>query len=86
MKKIYIAGSGGMLGEAFYHTFKEKYNIKCTDIDLNAEWLTYADITSYSDYRDSVLDFKPDFLFHLGAITDLEQCELNPNHAYLTNT
>ena len=65
---------------------KRKYSIKCTDIDLNSEWLTYTDITSYSDYRDSVLDFKPDFLFHLGAITDLEQCELNPNHAYLTNT
>ena len=57
-----------MLGEAFYYTFKEKYSIKCTDIDLNSEWLTYTDITSYSDYRDSVLDFKPDFLFILGLL------------------
>ena len=81
-----MAGAGGMLGEAFYQVFKEKYTIKCTDIDLNDDWLAYTDITNYSEYRDSVLDFRPDFLFHLGAITDLEQCELNPSDAYLTNT
>ena len=32
------------------------------------------------------MDFKPDLLFHLGAHTDLEYCELNPEDAYLTNT
>ena len=30
-KKIYIAGCGGMLGEAFYEQFKDDYIIKCTD-------------------------------------------------------
>jgi len=30
-KKIYIAGCGGMLGEAFYNQFKNDYEIKCTD-------------------------------------------------------
>ena len=27
MKKIYIAGSGGMLGEGFYQVFKDEYEI-----------------------------------------------------------
>jgi len=39
MKKIYIAGGGGMLGEGMYKIFKDSYNLKCTDIDTNQEWL-----------------------------------------------
>jgi dTDP-4-dehydrorhamnose reductase len=38
-KKIYIAGSGGMLGEAFYEQFKDEYEIKCTDKDVNEDLL-----------------------------------------------
>ena len=37
-------------------------------------------------YRKDVLDFKPDYLFHLGAYTDLEFCELNADETYNTNT
>ena len=40
-KGIYIAGSGGMLGEAFFTVFSNEYNLKCTDIDVNENWLTY---------------------------------------------
>jgi dTDP-4-dehydrorhamnose reductase len=86
MKKIYIAGSGGMLGHAFYHVFKENYILNCTDKDVNDNWLTYLDFRNYNDYLEDVLSFKPDYLFHLGAYTDLEFCEKNPNDTYLTNT
>jgi dTDP-4-dehydrorhamnose reductase len=85
MKRIYIAGCGGMLGEAFYVQFKRDYCLKCTDINLNEEWLTYCDIRDYELYRKDVLDFEPDYLFHLGAHTDLEYCELNPEDTYATN-
>jgi len=86
MKKIYIAGCGGMLGEAFYMQFKKDYELKCTDIDVNEKWLSYLDFRNYDDYRKDVLDFKPDYLFHLGAFTDLEYCELNVAETYKTNT
>jgi dTDP-4-dehydrorhamnose reductase len=33
-----------------------------------------------------VISFKPDYLFHLGAFTDLEYCELHPEETYVTNT
>lgn len=85
-KKIYIAGCGGMLGEAFYIQFKDEFYIKCTDIDVNEDWLTFCDIRDYKRYRKDVLDFEPDYLFHLGAYTDLEFCELHPADTYLTNT
>ena len=86
MQKIYIAGCGGMLGEAFYHYFSEHYALKCTDIDVNADWLSYCDVRRAEDYRRDVTAFGPDILFHLAALTDLEYCENHPDHAYVTNT
>ena len=86
MKRIYIAGAGGMLGEAFYHTFKKNFELKCTDIDLNEKWLSYLDFRDFDSYKKDVLSFKPDYLFHLGAYTSLEFCEKEINNAYITNT
>jgi len=84
--KIYIAGCGGMLGEAFYRVFVEDYDLKCTDIDLNEEWLSNLDFRDYEEYRKDVREFQPSYLFHLGAHTNLEYCEVNPDDAYTTNT
>ncbi len=86
MKKIYIAGCGGMLGEAFYAQFKNEHEIKCTDIDVNERWLSFLDFRDYNAYREDVIAFKPDYLFHLGAFTDLEYCELHIEDTYITNT
>lgn len=85
-KRIYIAGGGGMLGEAFYHQFKKDFEIKVSDIDVNEEWINYLDFRDFDTYRNEVISFKPDYLFHLGAHTSLEYCEENINDAYMTNT
>ena len=85
-KKIYIAGCGGMLGEAFYTQFKDEYEIKCTDKDVNEDWLSFLDFREREAYINDVMDFKPDYLFHLGAYTDLEFCEENSDDTYATNT
>jgi len=86
MKKIYMAGVGGMLGEAFYKQFKDEYELKCSDIDVNEKWLSFLDFRDEQNYRKEVLEFNPDFLFHIGAYTDLEYCELHEEDAYETNT
>ena len=85
-KKIYVAGCGGMLGEAFYTQFKDDYEIKCTDKDVNAPWLSFLDFRDFNAYKKDVLEFRPDYLFHLGAYTDLEFCEQNADDTYKTNT
>ena len=85
-QKIYIAGCGGMLGEAFYSVFSQDYNLKCTDIDVNDDWLRYLDFRDLDSYKKDVELFQPDYLFHLGAYTDLEYCVLHPDDTYLTNT
>jgi len=85
-KKIYIAGAGGMLGEAFYTVFKEEFELKCTDKDVNENWLDFLDFRDFEKYKEDVQRFQPDYLFHLGAYTDLEYCENHQDDTYLTNT
>ena len=85
-KKIFIAGCGGMLGDAVYNVFKDDYNLFCTDIDTNENWLSYLDFRNFDEYNKQVIRFNPDYLFHLGALTSLEECESDKKNAYLTNT
>lgn len=74
-----------MLGDAFHEVFKTEHALKCTDIDVNAPWLSHLDVRDLDAYRNDVIDFRADFLFHLAACTDMEDCERNPENAWLTN-
>ncbi len=85
-KKIYIAGCGGMLGEAFKKVFEVDYELKCSDKDVNDDWLSFLDFRNFEAYMADVNEFQPHYLFHLGAYTDLEYCELNVDDTYATNT
>jgi len=86
MERIYLAGCGGMLGDAFYALFSQRYELRCTDIDVNARWLSFLDFRDADAYKADVKNFRPDYLFHLGAYTDLEFCEKNESETFRTNT
>lgn len=85
-KRIYLAGAGGMLGEAMYLQFREGYELQLSDIDVNESWLGTLDFRDLGEYRRQVKAFKPDLLFHVGAYTDLEYCEQHVEDTYATNT
>ena len=85
MTRVYIAGCGGMLGEAFREEYCGWADLRCTDIDLNADWIDYTDIRDFDAYQADVRAYAPNYLFHLGALTDLEYCETNPDDTYMTN-
>lgn len=74
-----------MLGEAFYFQFKDDYRLKCTSMSVNEKWLSYCNIKDLKEYFSQVIDFNPDYLFHLGALTDLEYCESHKLEAIATN-
>lgn len=86
MSRIFMAGVGGMLGEAFHHVFSGSHELLCTDKDVNAEWLSLLDFRDRAEYIRQVEGFCPDALFHIGAHTSLEYCEENVDDAYATNT
>jgi len=83
--RVYIAGCGGMLGDAVYRLFSAHTFVKATDIELNAGWLEYADVRDYDDMLESITAFQPDLVINLAALTDLEYCERNQEDAWLTN-
>ena len=85
-KKIYMAGAGGMLGEAFHRVYSDRFEVRATDKDVNAPWLGLLDFRDSEAYAREVRDFAPDYLFHLGAHTSLEYCEQEIDDAYATNT
>lgn len=84
-KKIYVAGAGGMLGDAIYKVFKNDYNLLCSDKNITDDWVKFLDFRDYVAYRKDVEKFSPDFLFHIGAYTDLEWCEENKDETMLVN-
>ena len=84
--RIYLAGVGGMLGEAIHKVLAQKHEIKCSDIDVNEPWLEKCDFRDFAAYERQVTSFEPEILMHVGAHTDLEYCEKNPDDAYRTNT
>ena len=69
-----------------YQKFKNEYQLLVTDKDVNEDWISYLDFRNYDDYYLAVKKFNPDYLFHLGAYTDLEFCEENSDDTYNTNT
>ena len=55
--RIYLAGVGGMLGEAIHKVLAEKHELKCTDLDVNETWLERCDFRDFAEYERSVSAF-----------------------------
>ncbi len=85
-KTVAITGCGGMLGEAVYRQFLGRWNVHASDIDLNETWLEKLDVSSARDISRYMERVRPDAIVHLAALTDMEYCQSNPEHAYQTNT
>jgi len=83
--RIYVAGCGGMLGEAVYNHFSPIVELMATDIVTNESWLSYADVRDYSSISQSIEAFKPNIIINLAALTDLEECEKEKENAWSTN-
>lgn len=85
-KIILITGCGGMLGEAVYKQFKDRYQVYATDIDLNEPWLSHLDVSDDKQVQEYGCKIRPDFIIHLAALTDMEYCELHLEETYNINT
>jgi dTDP-4-dehydrorhamnose reductase len=46
----------------------------------------YLDVREYNKLSDLIEKIKPDIVMHLAAETDVDKCELEPDHAFRTNT
>ena len=84
-KRAIITGANGMLADALWPLLKKKgYEVLPTDIN-GENGIVKSDIRSVNEMLGLVKEFHPDIIFHLAAETDVDKCELQPEHAYGTN-
>ncbi len=83
--RIYIAGAGGMLGEAVYGHFAPIATVQASDIDVNEPWLSHGDVRDFHQMEQLIASFRPDVVINLAALTDLEYCERNIDDSWATN-
>lgn len=79
MKKIWIAGAAGHVGSALQHLLDcQTYEILATDKEQ-------VDITDLEAVRKCCEDFHPSVIINCAGLTNLHDCETNPDAAYLVN-
>jgi dTDP-4-dehydrorhamnose reductase len=83
--RAYVAGCGGMLGQAVHALLAKMCIVRATDIDANESWLELADIRDHALMAAEIEGFRPDVIINLAALTDLEVCERDPDNAWATN-
>ena len=88
--KVLITGSAGMLGSAVYPALvRAGHEVRATDLAPRSEsglQMSMLDVRDLGAVRREIAAFRPDLVAHLAAETDLETCELDPDHAFRTNT
>jgi dTDP-4-dehydrorhamnose reductase len=85
--KILVTGAAGMLGSALCPLLKNKqHEVFLTDVNTSDKCIAHLDVTRFEDVKKSIEKIKPDMLMHLAAETDVDKCELQPDHAFKTNT
>lgn len=76
-----------MLGSSLVRTVKglgcevSAYDVQVQD----AIGIDFLDVRDREAVRKAVRSTKPDIIYHLAALTDLEYCESNPDEAFRTN-
>lgn len=82
---VLITGCGGMLGSAVYPAFLNAGHwVTATDL-VPREGIGRLDVRDYDALERVISMARPDLILHLAAETDLERCERDPDHAWMTN-
>jgi len=76
--KILATGAGGMMGTDVMPILEKRFETIKTD-------LPELDITDRGTIERWMNDFRPDWVLHMAAITDLDFCETEPEKADLVN-
>jgi len=90
--KILITGSNGLLGQKLVaQLLKRNSEFLATsqgenrNNDCPANHFLSLDITSIEDVKSIIESYKPTHVVHTAAMTNVDECELNPNACHLIN-
>lgn len=78
MKKIIITGGNGTLAGYFKKQFEK-------DNKVFTFGKKQLDVCKYEDIKEIFFEVKPEIVFHLAALTDVDYCQKNPDEAFSVN-
>lgn len=85
--KIFVTGAAGMLGSTLCPILREQgHYVLATDIRMLTQDVQELDVRDLNRVTDFCKRNMPDAVMHLAAETNLELCEKDIAHSYVTNT
>lgn len=85
--RILATGAAGMLGSSLVPTLREEgHEVYPTDINISDRKIEFLDVRDIDKVFEFVNHLKPDLVTHLAAETDVDKCEVEIEHAFMTNT
>lgn len=91
--KILITGSNGLLGQKLVYLLKTKNNVNCIATargenrinDKQGYIFETLDLTNRENVISVISKYQPDCIIHTAAMTNVDECELNPDDCRLNN-
>lgn len=84
--KALITGAEGMLGSALVPLlFSKGYEVFPTDINIADADTEYLDVRDFVKIKSYVKKIMPGIIFHLAAETNVDRCETEVEHAFISN-
>lgn len=81
-----VTGAGGMLGNALVPLLiKSGYDVISTDVLGSGPETQHLDARDYEQVKSCINKANPGIIFHLAAETNVDKCEIDPEHAFKTN-
>lgn len=86
-EKVLIIGASGLLGSKLLEACKEKYEVYGTYLSHGIEGKNFfpLDATKRIDTFKLIEKIKPDVIFDVHSLTNVDYCELHPEEAWAVN-
>ncbi|MDA8788040.1 SDR family oxidoreductase [Schleiferiaceae bacterium] len=89
-KRILITGANGLLGQSILHANQGRFDLAATGRgvqrgDLCGAEYYMLDTTNAEDYQRAFAAFSPDVVIHAAAMTQVDDCELQPELCHQLN-
>lgn len=80
MSRVLVSGAKGMMGTDLCKILSAREN------DVTATDIEEMDVRDLDLVKQTVREVQPEVIYHLAALTNVDDCERYPDDSYLTNT